>query len=70
MVSLIDLDGFRLHVETAGEGRPTVVLDAALAGSTVSWTYVLPAVAEFTRVCAYDRGGFGQSDRAPLPRTA
>jgi pimeloyl-ACP methyl ester carboxylesterase len=67
---MIDLDGFRLHLECAGHGRPTVVFDAALAGSSLSWTYVLPAVAEFTRACAYDRAGFGQSDRGPLPRTA
>ena len=46
------------------------MFDAALAGSSISWTYVLPAVAEFTRACAYDRAGFGKSDRGPLPRTA
>jgi pimeloyl-ACP methyl ester carboxylesterase len=67
---MIDVDGFRLHLDCAGRGVPTVVLDAALAGSSVSWTYVQPAVAEFTRACAYDRAGFGRSDRGPLPRTA
>jgi pimeloyl-ACP methyl ester carboxylesterase len=53
-----------------GDGRPTVVFDAALSGTSLSWLYVQPAVAAFTRACAYDRGGFGRSDRAPLPRTA
>jgi pimeloyl-ACP methyl ester carboxylesterase len=66
----IDVGGFRLHVESAGQGGPTVVLEAALAGSSISWTYVQPDVAQFVRTCAYDRGSFGRSDRAPLPRTA
>jgi pimeloyl-ACP methyl ester carboxylesterase len=52
-----------------GEG-PAVVFDAALGGSSISWTYVQPAVAEFARACAYDRAGFGWSDAGPLPRTA
>jgi pimeloyl-ACP methyl ester carboxylesterase len=69
-VPLIDVGGFRLHLQASGAGQPTVVLDAALAGSTISWTYVQPAVAALTRACAYDRAGLGRSDAGPLPRTA
>lgn len=29
-----------------------------------------PEVARFTRVCSYDRAGFGWSDAGPMPRTA
>ncbi len=46
------------------------MLDSALSGTSLSWVYVQPELATFARVCAYDRGGFGGSDRAPLPRTA
>jgi pimeloyl-ACP methyl ester carboxylesterase len=67
---LIDVGGFRLHLHCAGEGSPTVVLDAALGGSSVSWSWIQPEIAKTTRVCAYDRGGFGWSDAAPMPRTA
>jgi pimeloyl-ACP methyl ester carboxylesterase len=67
---LIDVGGFRLHLHCAGEGSPTVVLDAALGGSSVSWSWIQPEIAKATRVCAYDRGGFGWSDAAPMPRTA
>ena len=67
---LIDAGGHRLHLRATGRGSPVVVLDAALGGSSVSWTFVQPAVAEFTRVVAYDRAGFGWSDPGPLPRTA
>ena len=66
----VDVGGYRLHVQTVGEGAPTVVFDAALAGSSISWTYVQPAVATFARTIAYDRAGFGWSDAGPMPRTA
>jgi pimeloyl-ACP methyl ester carboxylesterase len=71
---LIDVGGFRLHLACAGacagHGGPTVVLDAALGGSSVSWSHVQPELARVTRVCSYDRAGFGWSDSGPLPRTA
>jgi pimeloyl-ACP methyl ester carboxylesterase len=66
---MIDVGGFRLHLTCAGEGRPTVVLDAALGASSVSWALVQPEVARLTHVCSYDRAGFGWSDAAPGPRT-
>jgi pimeloyl-ACP methyl ester carboxylesterase len=66
---MIDVGGFRLHLNCAGQGRPTVVLDAALGGSSVSWALVQPEMARLTRVCSYDRAGFGWSDGAPGPRT-
>ena len=45
-------------------------MDAALGGSSMSWLLVQPTIAQLTRVCSYDRAGFGWSDRGPLPRTA
>ncbi len=47
-----------------------MVFDAALGGSSLSWTYVQPAVAAFTTACAYDRAGFGWSEVGPMPRTS
>jgi pimeloyl-ACP methyl ester carboxylesterase len=67
---LVDVGGFRLHITSAGSGGPTVVCDAALAGSTVSWTLTAPGVARFARICCYDRAGLGWSDPGPMPRTA
>ena len=34
---LVDVGGFRLHLNCAGSGAPAVVLDAALGGSSISW---------------------------------
>jgi pimeloyl-ACP methyl ester carboxylesterase len=65
---LVDVGGYRLHLLESGEGGPTVVLDSALAGTTLSWSAIQPEVARLTRVLSYDRAGFGWSDRGPHPR--
>jgi pimeloyl-ACP methyl ester carboxylesterase len=67
---LIDIGGFRLHLNCAGQGSPAVVLDAALGASSISWSLVQPALAGVAQVCSYDRAGFGWSDPGPMPRTA
>jgi pimeloyl-ACP methyl ester carboxylesterase len=36
----------------------------------VGWFKVQPEVAKFTRVCSYDRAGYGLSDPGPEPRTS
>jgi len=66
---LIDVGGHRLHVSGIGQG-PVVVFDAALGGSSISWTLVTPHVTPFARALVYDRAGFGWSDAGPMPRTA
>jgi pimeloyl-ACP methyl ester carboxylesterase len=67
---LIDIGGLRLHINCSGSGSPAVVMDSALGGSSVSWLLVQPDIAQLTRVCSYDRAGFGWSDPGPMPRTA
>jgi pimeloyl-ACP methyl ester carboxylesterase len=72
---LVDLGGFRLHLHCAGQhssvqGPPTVVFDAALGASSLSWVFVQREVARIARACSYDRAGFGWSDAGPMPRTA
>ena len=66
----VDVGGFRLHLHALGDRRPTVVFDAALGGSSISWTFVHGPVAEFARAITYDRAGFGWSDAGPMPRRA
>jgi len=67
---LVDVGGFSLHIQCAGEGSPSIILDAALGGSSVSWSLVQPELAKISRVCSYDRAGFGWSDAGPIPRSA
>ena len=65
---LIDIGGYRLHLNCAGEGGPTVVLDYGLEGSYFDWDRVQPEIARFARVCSYDRAGYGWSDSSSRPR--
>jgi pimeloyl-ACP methyl ester carboxylesterase len=67
---MVDIGGFRLHLNCSGSGSPAVILDAALGGSSISWTLVQPAIAARTAVCSYDRAGLGWSEAGPMPRTA
>ncbi len=67
---LVDIGGYRLHINCTGTGSPTVILDAGLGGTSLDWSKVQPAVAHFTRVCSYDRAGYGWSDTGPGPRTS
>ena len=67
---LVDVGGFRLHLYCSGSGTPAVVMDSALAGSSISWALIQPDVSRLTRACSYDRAGFGWSDAGPMPRTA
>jgi len=67
---LVDVGGYRLHIQAAGEGGPTVVLDAGWSDCSLNWRLVQPEVARFTRVCSYDRAGVGWSDPGPTPRSS
>ncbi|HEY7210898.1 MAG TPA: alpha/beta hydrolase [Bryobacteraceae bacterium] len=56
----------RLHFCEQGSGSPVVVFEAGLAASSLSWSYVAPLVASFTRAVSYDRAGLGWSDDCAL----
>ena len=67
---LVDVGGYKLHIFCMGEGSPTVILDHVGAGNSAQWALVQPEIAKTTRVCAYDRAGFGWSEPGPAPRDA
>jgi pimeloyl-ACP methyl ester carboxylesterase len=88
---LVNIGGRKIYLECHGTGSPTVVLVAGYRASGRYWsddllqpnaprTMVLPAVAESTRVCTYDRPGtyasigeddfISRSDAIAQPRTA
>jgi len=66
---LVDNGGSRLHLVETGAGSPTVVLEAGIASSSLSWSLVQPEISKFARVCSYDRPGLGWSDASRKPRT-
>jgi pimeloyl-ACP methyl ester carboxylesterase len=67
---LVDVGGYRMHINSSGEGSPTVILDSGLSDSSLSWYKVQPEVARFVRVVSYDRAGLGWSDPSPQPRNS
>lgn len=66
---LVNVNGYKMHLYCMGEGRPTIILDHVSGGSSMDWALIQPKLAEHTRVCAYDRAGFGWSDYNPAPRS-
>ena len=68
---MVDVGGYRLHINCIGTGSPTVVIDAGWGDSSGAWSsWVQSPVASATRVCTYDRAGMGYSESGPLPRNA
>lgn len=59
---LIDVGGHRLHLWCTGSGSPTVVLESGLGGFSHDWSHLQPTLETTTRVCSYDRAGYGWSD--------
>src|SRR5262245_61601136 len=91
VAGLVGIGGRKLYLEARGTGSPTVVLISGYHTSGRYWTddlrhpddprqMVLPGVAQFTRVCTYDRPGtyasigeedfVSRSDPVAQPRTA
>jgi pimeloyl-ACP methyl ester carboxylesterase len=64
------INGHRMHINCTGSGSPTIILDAGLGNDALIWGGVQPELAKTTRVCSYDRAGFGWSDALPAPRDA
>jgi pimeloyl-ACP methyl ester carboxylesterase len=67
---LVDIGTHRLHLLESGRGGPTVVLEAGLMSTVLSWSELLHSLAGSFRVVSYDRAGLGWSDIGPMPRTA
>ena len=67
---LIDIGGHHLHLNCAGSGSPTVVLEPGAGGVSSDLGWIAPVVARETRVCVYDRAGRGWSEPADTPQDA
>ena len=53
---------------SAGVGKPTVVFESGLGHGKDAWGGVFEAVGAETHAVAYDRAGYGQSERSNRPR--
>ena len=59
-----------LYLHCLGKGSPTVVIETGSGETYESWLPLIGKLTQKTRVCAYDRAGYGQSEPGPLPRDA
>lgn len=73
---MVEIDGHDVHVRFSGlenrkQGSPVIVFEAGATNSLEVWNRVLPNVASFAPVVAYDRAGLGQSvwdNKPPTPK--
>jgi pimeloyl-ACP methyl ester carboxylesterase len=61
-------DGRRINLRCSGQGSPLVLLESGFGVGSAAWPKVQPMIAARTRVCSYDRAGYGFSDPGPMPR--
>lgn len=63
---MIDIGERRLHLDCAGAGSPTVIVETGAGSFAVEWTLVQRVVAPRYRICTYDRAGYAWSDYGPV----
>ena len=66
---LVDAGDHKIHLDCVGRGAPVVVVESGFDETTSDWAAVQRIVGETTRVCTYDRAGYGRSAPGPFPRT-
>jgi pimeloyl-ACP methyl ester carboxylesterase len=67
---IVSVGGHKMHIYCTLSGSLTIILEAGGQNDSVIWRGVQPPLSRTTRVCAYDRAGFGWSDAQPGPRDA
>jgi pimeloyl-ACP methyl ester carboxylesterase len=65
---VFDVGTHHLQMRCEGQGSPSVVIDAGIADDMEKLRPLQERVAKGTRVCSYNRAGYGQSEAGPLPR--
>jgi pimeloyl-ACP methyl ester carboxylesterase len=65
---MVNIGTHRLHIYCTGRGRPTVVMDAGFGDASDKLRPIQERITRETRVCTYDRAGYGLSEPGPMPR--
>ena len=59
----VDVGGLQVHYKVVGQGKPAFVLLHGFAASVFSWRKVMEPLSEAGMVVAFDRPGFGLTER-------
>jgi pimeloyl-ACP methyl ester carboxylesterase len=71
MGNFVDVKGHKFWVEKYGHGKPAVILFNGGGETNRQWNSVIPKIAKYTTVIAYDRQGLGRTPTIDLTiRTA
>jgi pimeloyl-ACP methyl ester carboxylesterase len=65
---IVIVENHHMHINCKGSGSPTVVIDAGNGSFSIEWTPIQEQLIRTTRVCIYDRSGYGWSEPGPQPR--
>jgi pimeloyl-ACP methyl ester carboxylesterase len=69
---MIQVGDHKMHIYCTGEnknGSPTVILEAGGGNIWATWSSVQPEISKYTKVCSYDRSGYGFSEGSKDNRT-
>lgn len=69
---MVEVNGHKMHIYCTGQnrdGEPTVILEAGGGQTYTTWSKVQPEISRYTKVCSYDRSGFGFSEPTDDQRT-
>lgn len=66
---MVSAGGRNVNIVDAGQGRPTVILEAALGDNLTSWERLQQLLSSHARVVSYDRAGLGFSEGAAAGRS-
>lgn len=66
---MVNFDDYQIHIKEAGQGKPTVLIEAGLGSGLDSYDTLQSAISPLTKVVSYDRPGLGESSKSPNPRT-
>lgn len=67
---LISVGKQTFHIHCSGEGSITVILEGGAGTTTQAWAWMQPEISKGTRVCSYDRAGYGWSTPSEQPMDA
>lgn len=66
---MVDIGGFKLHINKIGNGEPTILLEAGSGETSLSWRDIPAQLAEHATVVSYDRAGYAWSEEADEERS-
>ena len=64
---LVDIGGYRLHIDVEGKGSPAVIFIAGSQAFSFDWALVVPGIAKISQTVTYDRPALAWSDPGPMP---